>query len=76
MQSSADRLTALINDNFDLDDEPSLDSRFSEAGISSVNAVAFFKLVNEEFDLGLQANDCQQFESLRDIADYIDARSS
>ncbi len=75
MPSNADRLSKLIVDNFDLDESPNFDASFSDLDISSVDAVAFFKLVNSEFGLGLQADDCKQFETLRDLLSFIDSRA-
>ncbi len=74
MSNTADRLGTLIRDNLDLDHDPDLDAKFSDVAISSVEAVAFFKLVNEEFSLGLVAEQCRQFETLRQLVDFIDAR--
>lgn len=76
MPSTTERLTALINDNFDLDKEPNFDATFSDSGISSIDAIAFFKLVDDEFGLGLKANDCRQFQTLQEVADFINERSS
>ena len=74
MASTADRLTTLIADNFDLDHAPNFDSAFGDIGISSVDAISFFKLVNDEFDLGLAPDDCRQFENLSALVAFIDAR--
>ena len=76
MSSTESRLRTLINDNLDLDHDPDFDRSFGDAGVSSVDAVAFFKLVNEEFDLKMVAEDCQQFKTLRELVTYIDARAA
>ena len=73
--STEARLKTLINDNLDLDHDPDFDRAFGDAGVSSVEAVAFFKLVNQEFDLNLVAEDCLQFNTLRELVTYIDARA-
>ena len=73
MSSTKDRLRKLIDENLDLDHEPNFDARFSEVGVSSVDAIAFFKLINQEFSLGLAAEECTQFETLNDVAKFIDA---
>ena len=75
MSSTEDRLRNLIGENLDLDREPNFDARFSEVGVSSVDAIAFFKLVNQEFSLGLAAEECTQFETLRDVVKFIDANA-
>ena len=76
MPSTAGRLRTLIVENFDLDEGPSLDASLSDLDTASVNAIAFFKLVNNEFDLGLKANDCEQFETLTDLLRFIDSRAA
>ena len=75
MASASERLTQLIVENFDLDHEPNFDAAFGDLGISSVDAINFFKLVNDEFDLGLAPQDCSQFENLSSLAAFINARS-
>ena len=75
MASTEDRLRQIVNDNFDLDHEPDFDREFDETGVSSVEAVAFFKQVNDEFDLKMAAEDCLQFRTLRDVVAYIQARA-
>ncbi len=75
MASTEGRLRQIINENLDLEHEPDFDKAFSEAEVSSVEAVAFFKLVNDEFSLSMQAEDCLQFRTLRDLVAYIDAQA-
>ena len=74
MSATEDRLRKIISDNLDLDHEPNFSAQFSETGVSSVEAVAFYKLVNDEFDLGLTAEDCLQFKTLQELVAHIDAR--
>ncbi len=74
MASTKERISKIIADSFDLDHEPDFNAQFSDVGISSVEAVAFYKSVNEEFDLGLVAEDCLQFKTLQDLVAHIDAR--
>ena len=76
MPSTAERLATLVTDSFDVDHELNFDAAFSGLGISSVDAISFFKLVNGEFDLGLAPDECSQFENLNDVVAFIDARSS
>lgn len=74
MSGTEDRLRTLITENLDIDYDPDFDRSFSDIGVSSVDAIAFFKLVNQEFGLGLVANECAQFNNLRELVSYIDAR--
>ncbi len=74
MSSTEDRIKQIINDNLDLDREPNFDAKLVDSGVSSVDCVSFFKLVNDEYSLGLVAEQCRQFETLRDLVSFIDAR--
>ncbi len=75
MSSTETRLRTIISDNLDLDHDPDFDRAFSDAGVSSVEAVAFFKMVNQEFELNMVAEDCLQFTTLRELVTFIDARA-
>ncbi len=72
MASTKDRLAQLADEHLDLGSDPDFDAQLGDAGISSVDAVAFFKEVNEAFNLSLQAEDCLQFKTLGTLAAYID----
>ena len=74
MSSTQVRLTQLIAEHLDLGRDPDFDAQLGDSGISSVDAVAFFKEVNNVFSLSLQPQDCLQFKTLRDLVAYIDAR--
>ena len=75
MSSTEDRIKQLVDEHLDLGSDPDFDASLSEAGVSSVDAVGFFKEVNEAFSLGLAPEDCLQFKTLRLLADHIDARA-
>ena len=74
MSGTEDRLKTLITENLDLDHSPDFDRSFGDVGVSSVDAIAFFKMVNQEFGLGLVADECTQFKNLRELVNFIDAR--
>ncbi len=74
MSSTEDRIKQIIADSFELDHAPDFSARFSDVGASSIEAVAFYKAVNNVFDLGLAAEDCLNFETLNDLVAHIDAR--
>ena len=74
MSSTEERIKNIVNDNLDIGREPNFDSKLGDSGVSSVDCIAFYKLVNQEFDLGLVAEECRQFETLRDLVNFIDAR--
>ena len=75
MATTEEKLTQLIDEHLDLGRDPDFDARLGDSGVSSVDAVAFFKEVNQAFDLGMQPEDCLQFETMRDLVTFIDARA-
>ena len=76
MTTTADRLTQIIDEHLDLGREPDFNAQLGDSGVSSVDAVAFFKEVNQVFNLSLKPEDCLQFKTLGEIVTYIDARSA
>ena len=76
MASTKERLTQLADEHLDLGSDPDFDAQLADAGVSSVAAVAFFKEVNEAFNLSLHAEDCLQFRTLGILAAYIDDHSN
>ena len=59
MSSTVDRLKKIIADNLNLDHQPDFDAQFSDSGVSSLAAVALYKVVKGEFGLGLVAEHCE-----------------
>lgn len=75
MASTKDRLSQLADEHLGLGSNPDFDAGLADAGVSSVDAVAFFKEVNEAFALSLQAEECLQFRTLGTLEAYIDANA-
>ena len=75
MSSTEDRLKQLIDEHLDLGRDPDFDAQLGDSGVNSVDAVSFFKEVNEAFDLSLKAEECLQFQTLRELVTFIDARA-
>ena len=73
MSSTEDRLKKLADEHLGLGSDPDFDAQLADSGVSSVDAVAFFKEVNSAFGLSLQAEECLQFKTLRLLANHIDA---
>ena len=73
MATTDERLTALTAELLDIA-EPSFDTRFTEAGISSANAVAFFKRVAADFGLEIAPERFCDFQTLRDLANFLDSQ--
>ncbi len=75
MSSTEDRLKKLVQENLDIGQDPNLDAGFGESGVSSVDAVAFIKLVGQEFNVAIPPGDFSQFQTLRELAQYVDSNS-
>ncbi|MCY3800254.1 MAG: acyl carrier protein [Chloroflexi bacterium] len=78
MSSTEDRIRQLVEENLEVDGQPiaqpiNLDSNLSDAGVSSMDVVAFGKLVNEEFNANLSVEDCAKLPTLRALIDHLDA---
>ena len=75
MATAADRLKELANEHLDLGHEPDLDAKFSDSGVSSVDAVAFIRVVNQDFNITIPPEQVAGMETLRDLAAYLDTNS-
>ncbi len=73
MTSTDKRLRALAVELLDIQN-PDFSAVFTEAGVSSTNAVAFFKKVGAEFELDIAPERYCDFRTLRDLANFIDAQ--
>ena len=74
--TAGERLKQTIDEHPEPGRVPDFDVRLGDFGASSVDAVAFFKVVNQESDLGFSPEDCLQFKTLRDLATFVDARAA
>ena len=75
MSTTTDRLLQLYRENLDTGREPELDLGFADSGVSSVDAVAFIKLVAGAFGVTIDPEDYAHFTTLRDLAAHIDEKS-
>lgn len=75
MSTTDDRISALSKKFLDADREPDFDLAFSEAEISSMDAVAFAKAVAAEFNLEIPPEDFAELSNLRELATYLDAKA-
>ena len=78
MATTADRIRKLIEENLEVDGQPiavpdDLSLNLLDAGVSSVDIVAFGKLVAEEFNLEFTPKDCVDIKSLKELVDRLDA---
>ncbi len=78
MATTANRIRKLIEENLEVDGQPiavpdDLSLNLLDAGVSSVDIVAFGKLVAEEFNLDFTPQDCVDIKSLKELVDRLDA---
>lgn len=80
MATTADRIRKLIEDNLEVDGQPialpdDLNISLSEAGVSSVDILAFAKLVAEEFNMAFSPQDCADVKTVQELVSRVDAAS-
>ena len=80
MATAEERLRKLVDDNLELEGRPAgrpLDpnSSLRDSGVSSVEFVAFAKLVAEEFNVEFSLDDCAKYQSLGELIALLDSRS-
>lgn len=75
MATAADRLKELADEHLDLGHEPDFDAKFSDSGVSSVEAVAFIRVVNQDFKITIPPEKVAEMETLRDLAQYLDSNA-
>ena len=73
MSATESRIRNLIAEHMDLDHDPDFDRAFGEAGVSSMDCLAFVKLVSKEFDVTIAPEDWGGFGNLRGLVAHIDA---
>ncbi len=78
MATTADRIRKLIADNLEVDGQPidvpdDLNLNLLEVGVSSVDILAFGKLVAEEFNHEFAPEDCVDIKSLKELVDRLEA---
>ena len=80
MASTADRVRTLVAENLEVDGKSvgpidDLNTSLSDAGVSSVDIVAFGRLVVKEFGISLTVEDCSNISTLAGLVDHIDSQS-
>ncbi len=79
MASTAARIRQLVNDNLEVDGQPidlpqDLNISLLEAGVSSMDLVAFAKVVSQEFNVTFTLEDCANLNSIRSLVEHIDSQ--
>lgn len=72
MASSENRIKQLAEEN--LGRPVNLDVNAADSGVSSLDAVALFKVVGEAFDITIPPEETANFSTLRDLISYVDSK--
>ena len=80
MASTADRIKALVAENLEVDGQSvgpvdDLNTSLSALGVSSVDIIAFGRLVVKEFGIDMSADDCGKIPTLTALVEFVDAQS-
>jgi len=75
MSATENRVRWLFRQHLDADRDPNFDVGLGDSGVSSMDAVRFVKEVGEAFNVEMRAEDVAEFQNLRDLVNYLDARS-
>ena len=67
------RLLELVDEHLDLGRDPNLDGGLADSGVSSLDAVAFKKVIEKEFSVTIPP-EC--FDTLRKLAVFIDSKAA
>lgn len=71
MASIEDRIFELAQKNLDLGREPDWDLTFGESDVSSMDAVAFIKLLGQEFGIDIPPEDLAEADNMRKLAKVV-----
>ena len=81
MASTEERLRQLVDENLEVEgrsigQELNLGGNLMDAGVSSVEFVAFMQVVVREFGVEITPGDCENFQTLSDLVAYLDAQAA
>ena len=71
MATVQDRTFELARENLDLGRDPDWDLTFGESDVSSMDAVAFIKLLDKEFGIEIPAEDLAEVDTMRKLAKVV-----
>lgn len=81
MASTAERLTALVNDNIEVDGQAlsipdDLNISLIDSGVSSMDIVALAKLVSQEFSVEFTVEECTSLKTLSEVVGFLDGKAA
>ena len=75
MPSTQERLSSMAKEHLGLNDPVNMNAGLSEAGVSSMAAVAFMRAVIEELGVEITPEQFAAIPSLQALAEHIDSNS-
>ncbi len=80
MPSTEDRIRTLINENLQIDGQPlnvpeDLNVSLADLGVTSLDVVAFGKVVAREFNVTITPEDCANVGNVRQLIEFVDKRT-
>ncbi len=79
MPSTEERIKTLVRENLQVDGQPlnvpeDLNVSLADLGVTSLDVVAFGKVVAREFNVTITPEDCANVGSVRQLIEFIDSR--
>ena len=76
MATTEARVRQLISENLEVDGQPlalsgDLNTNLTDLGVSSLDLVAFAKLVSKEFNIDFTIEDCETVNTIQKLIDHI-----
>ncbi len=79
MPTTAERFTKLVDDNLEIEGRTpgrplDLNSSLRDSGVTSVDFVAFTKVVADEFGVSFTPEDCANYNSVGEVIAFLDSQ--
>ncbi len=76
MATTEERVRQLISENLEVGGQPlalsgDLNTNLTDLGVSSLDLVAFAKLVSKEFNIDFTIEDCETVNTIQKLIDHI-----
>lgn len=80
MPSTEERVRKLVDDNLEIEGRAqgqplNLNASLRDSGVSSVDFVAFARVVAQEFNVNFAAEDCTDLNSVGELIKFLEARA-
>lgn len=81
MSATGERIKTLIANNLEVDGEPvsvpaDLNVGLQDLGVSSLDVVAFGRIIQQEFDVPFGIEQCNELKTLAELVEYLDAHAA